>query len=89
MVELVLRHELQEVVKLWLNLSTTRDGSFVLYTVEPLYKGQVGDRSFVLYTVEPLYKGQVNGDRSIVPCTVEPLYKGQVSLIERSSSSQR
>ena len=27
------------------------DGSFVPYTVEPLYKGQVGDRSFVSYTV--------------------------------------
>ena len=49
------------------SLSTTKgqvgDGSFVPYTVEPLYKGQVGDGSFVPYTVEPLYKGQV-GDGS-------------------------
>ena len=52
-------------------------GSFVPYTVEPLYKGQVGDGSFVPYTVEHLYKGQV-GDGSFVPYTVEPLYKGQV-----------
>ena len=34
-----------------------RDGSFVPYSVEPLYKGQVGGGSFVPYTVEPLYKG--------------------------------
>ena len=43
-------------------------------TVEPLYKGQVGDRSFIPYTVEPLYKGQV-GDGYYI---VESLYKGQV-----------
>ena len=36
-------------------------------TVEPLYKGQVGE-------VEPLYKGQVG--------EVEPLYKGQVGEVE-------
>ena len=30
-------------------------------TVEPLYKGQVGDGSFVPCIVEPLYKGQVGG----------------------------
>ena len=53
------------------------DGSFIPYTVEPLYKGQVGDGSFIPYTVEPLYKGQV-GDGSFIPYTVEPLYKGQV-----------
>ena len=63
-------------------------------TVEPLYKGQVGDGSFVPYTVEPLYKGQLSwrwvlcplySGASLqgtswrwVPCTVEPLYKGQV-----------
>ena len=45
------------------------DGSFVPYTVEPLYRGQVGDGSFVPYTVEPLYKGH----GSFVPYTVEPL----------------
>ena len=33
----------------------------VPYTMEPLYKGQVGDESFVPYTVEPLYKGRVGG----------------------------
>ena len=55
--------------------------------MEPLYKGQVGDRSLVPYTVKPLYKGQV-GDRSLVPYAVKPLYKGQVG--DRSlSSSQR
>ena len=42
------------------------------YTVEPLYKGQVG---FVPYTVEPLYKDKLG---TLVPYTVEPLYKGQV-----------
>ena len=51
------------------------DGSFVPYTVEPLYKGQVGDGS---YTVEPLYKGTgplsliqwslSTRDRSFIPC---------------------
>ena len=66
---------------------TSWDLSLVPYTVEPLYKGQVGDLSLVPYTVEPLYKGQV-GDLSLVPYTVEPLYKGQVG--DRSlSSSQR
>ena len=61
------------------------------YTVEPLYKGQVGlsliqwslstrdklGTGPVPYTVEPLYKGQV-GDGSFVTYTVEPLYKGHV-----------
>ena len=45
--------------------------------LEPLYKGQIGDRSFVPYAVEPLYKGRV-GDGSFVPYAVEPLYKGRV-----------
>ena len=36
-------------------------------TVEPLYKGQVGDKSLFANTIEPLYKGQV-GDKSFVPC---------------------
>ena len=38
------------------------------YTVELLYKGQVGDGSFVPYTVEPLYKGHSIRDESFVPC---------------------
>ena len=62
---------------------STRDklGTLVSYTVEPLYKGQVGDgsiycgaslqgtSSFVSYRVEPLYKGQA-GDSSFVSYTV-------------------
>ena len=51
----------------------------VSYTVEPLYKGQVGDGSLSLKQVEPLYKGQV-GDGSLSLKQVEPLYKGQVVL---------
>ena len=46
------------------------DWSFVPYTVELLYKGQVGGGSFVPYTVELLYKGHVGG---LVLC---PLYCG-------------
>ena len=52
-------------------------------TVEPLYKGQVGDRSFVPYTVEPLYKGQVD------PYTVEPLYKEEVLCPLYSGASDK
>ena len=52
-------------------------GTFVPYSVEPLYKGQVGVGLFVPYTVEPLYKGQVGGGSLYSG----DLYKGQVSLI--------
>ena len=36
---------------------TNRDGFFVSYAKESLYKGLSWGRSFVLYTVEPLCKG--------------------------------
>ena len=65
------------------------DGSFVPYTVEPLYKGQDEYRPLFPCTVEPLYKGQVE-NRSLFPCTVEPLYKGQgpFSLVQWSLSTR-
>ena len=52
------------------------NGSFVPYTVEPLYNRQFEDRFFNC----PLYSGASPQETiwGCVPYTVEPLYKGQV-----------
>ena len=63
---------------------------YTCVTVQPLYKGQVGDRSFVPYTMEPLTKDKLGTGYPVEPLykaySVEPLYRdklgtGPLSLI--------